>query len=142
MTRLDRISKGSFFFFFFFFVVFDVFRTKFSQVSLSGQLKHRSEGGITDATLRRQLVAVVGLRGGLDRVVGHDLALAFDILRSDLKAVEEEAGAACVESRRAERVQNPGEGQLDGSAIFEKGSLIVQSAGAVAFSGRWRRSWK
>ena len=83
------------------------------QVSVDSQM--RSGGG--------EFIAIAGVGDGFDGFEGEDVLLAFNILRGDLKAVEEEAGAAGVEFRGAERTKNPREGQLDGTAIFEEGKL-------------------
>ena len=75
---------------------------------------------ITDAIFRRQLVAVLGLGDRLDCVVREHFEFAIDVLRGDPKARQEEACAAGVQFRGAERAENPGEGNLYGAAIFEE----------------------
>ena len=71
---------------------------------------------ITDAIFRRQLVAVLGLGDRLDCVVREYFEFAIDVLRGDPKARQEEACAAGVQFRGAERAENPREGNLDGAA--------------------------
>ena len=47
--------------------------------------------------------------------------VACDILRGDLEGVEEKARAARVNAGGTERVEDLGEGDLDGAAVFEDG---------------------
>ena len=53
----------------------------------------------------------------------QDVRPAFNILGGDLEGVEKKAGTAGVEMRGAEGIENLGEGDLDGAAIFEDGEL-------------------
>jgi hypothetical protein len=114
-----RRSKDSFFFVLLF---VDVFGVEFFAGIALGAVE-ASVGGIADAVLGRQLVAVLGLRDRLDCVVGEYFEFSIDVLRGNLKAIEEETGAAGIEFRGAERAENPEEGYLDGTAIFEDGKL-------------------
>jgi hypothetical protein len=101
-------SKGSFFFVFFV-VLVDVFRIEFFAGIRFGAVE-TPVVGIADTVLGRQLVAVLGLRDRLDCVVGEYVEFSIDVLRGDLKGVEEEAGAAGVEFGGAEIAENPREG--------------------------------
>jgi hypothetical protein len=68
-------------------------------------------------------VAIFGSSLGLHPVLGEDFEFAFDVLGGDLEAVKEEPGAARIELTGAEAVEDLGEGELDGAAVFEDGEL-------------------
>jgi hypothetical protein len=50
---------------------------------------------------------------------GDDVSVALDILRGDLESVEKETGAAGIELGAGKAVEDLGECNLDGAAIFE-----------------------
>jgi hypothetical protein len=72
---------------------------------------------------------------GLHPEHGQDIELAFDVLGGDLEAVKEEPGAARIELTGAEAVEDLGEGELDGAAVFEDGKLERLVGGLAFLSG-------
>jgi hypothetical protein len=60
---------------------------------------------------------------GLHPVLGQDIEFAFDVLGGDLEAVKEEPGAARIELTGSQAVEDLGEGELNGAAVFEDGEL-------------------
>jgi hypothetical protein len=68
-------------------------------------------------------VAIFGSSLGLYPVPGEDIEFASDILGGDLEAVEDESRAARIELTGAEAVEDLGEGELDGAAVFEDGEV-------------------
>jgi hypothetical protein len=60
--------------------------------------------------------------------------VTLDILRGNLEGVEKEAGTARVEAEGAKGIENLGEGDLNGAAVFEDG----KSEGPVRGYGRLR----
>ena len=65
-------------------------------------------------------------------VMGDDEWVALDVLRGDLDAIEGEACAAGIETAGIEGVEYLGEGDLDGTAVFEDAEPEVP----VHFDGR------
>jgi hypothetical protein len=82
-----------------------------------------------------EVVAIFGSSLGLDPVPGEDIVFAFDVLGGDLEAVKEEPGAARIELSGAEAVEDLGEGELDGAAVFEDGELERLISGLAFLSG-------
>ena len=78
-------------------------------------------GRLTEADLRPEFFALTVGADRVDAVLWQDVRLAVDVLRGDLEAVEEQAGAARVEMGGAEGVEDLGEGELDGAAVFQYG---------------------
>ena len=80
-------------------------------------------GGIADAEFGGELISIAGKGDGFDGSEGEDVLFALDVLRGNLKAVDEKAGAAGVERVGAEIVEDLGEGDQDGAAVFGDGTL-------------------
>jgi hypothetical protein len=70
-------------------------------------------------------------------VMGDDEWVALDVLRGDLDAIEGEACAAGIETAGIEGVEYLGEGDLDGTAVFEDAEPEVP----VHFDGRRGGVW-
>jgi hypothetical protein len=78
-------------------------------------------------------IHVVGERGYRGLAIEGD-GLGVYVLGGDLEAIEEEPGALGIESGGTERVEDLGEGDLDGLAIFQDRD-VDGLVSAVAFSG-------
>jgi hypothetical protein len=76
---------------------------------------------VAEALFRGEFVAGVGLSDGFDGRSWDDALVAIDILRGDLEGVEHDAGSAIVDAARAEGIEDLGEGELDGVAVFKDG---------------------
>jgi hypothetical protein len=87
---------------------------------------------VADALLGAKFVAGVGVGDGFDGRDGDDEWVALDVLRGDLDAIEGEACAAWIETAGIEGVEYLGEGDLDGTAVFEDAEPEVP----VHFDGR------
>jgi hypothetical protein len=74
---------------------------------------------VADNEFRRHFVSVSCGFQGFDCFAGQDFIASRDILRSDLEAVEKEAGSLGLEPPGAECAEDLGEGELDGAAIFQ-----------------------
>jgi hypothetical protein len=80
-------------------------------------------------------VAILGSSLGLHPVLGEDIEVAFDVLGGDLEAVKEEPGAARIELTGAQAVEDLGEGELNGAAVFENGELERLISGLAFLRG-------
>ena len=67
----------------------------------------------------RELVSLVGVGEGMHGIAGGPSSDERGKVGGDLKPVEELAGAARIDARGGERVENMGERDLDGVAIFQ-----------------------
>jgi hypothetical protein len=99
--------------------------------------------GLAPADDRAELIA---FRGAGNVMRGHhwdDIIFALDILRSDLESIEIEASTAGFEPGVAEGIEYLEEGNEDGAAIFEDGSLRGSSGARAGLAARvCRRVWK
>ncbi len=80
-------------------------------------------GYVAEAGLGAEFVAGCGAGYEMYGFPGDNIVFAIDVLGGDLEGVEEETGAAGVELRGTEAVENLGEGDLDGAAVFKDGQL-------------------
>jgi hypothetical protein len=83
---------------------------------------------------------LIAFRGAGNVMRGHhwdDVMLALDILCSDLESIEIEASTTGLEPGVAEGIEDLGEGNQDGAAIFEDGELegFVRRRGRLGGEG-------
>jgi hypothetical protein len=79
--------------------------------------------GVAAELFRAELIAAGGVGYGFHWIAWDVDGVTLHILRGDLDAIEKEAGAAGVELGRTQRVQDLGQGVLDGTAVFEDRKL-------------------
>ena len=103
-------------------VVFFVFsRAVFACIALGAGVA--IIGYVAEAGFGAEFIAGCGAGYGMYGFLGDNVVFAIDVLGGDLEGVEKEAGAARVELRGTEAVENLGEGDPNGAAIFEEGQL-------------------
>ncbi len=98
-----------------------------------------SVGSVFDFEYRAGLGEVEAFGGGFDGAdgvggIGFGVEAA-GVVAGELEAVEQGGGALDVEIAAGERVDDDGEGDLDGLAVFEGGELDVLAGDEVAVGG-------
>ena len=104
---------------------------------------------LADAEFGGDVLAIRGGEDGPDAKEGEDVLFALDILRGDLESKEDLTGAPGVEPLGVEIVDDLGEGNQDGAAVFEDRKLAGLYSGGSSLGGAgdgsaglWRRAWK
>jgi hypothetical protein len=92
-------------------------------------------GGIADAEFGGELISIAGKGDGFDGSEGEDVLFALDVLRGDLESIEEVSGALGVEPFGVEIVDDLGEGDQDGAAVFEDGNLAGFCSRGIRLGG-------
>jgi hypothetical protein len=96
---------------------------------------HAILGGVAGEVLGGEFLAVLGVGDIDDGVPGKNRWVAIDVLRGDLKAVEEVAGALGIEFAGTHLLEDHAQRHENGRPVFRKGQLEGARGGGAFFEG-------